>query len=112
MKNVIFSLALGAGALMASGAIAAPLAVQPSLATENAVEQVRLVCDDSGRCYRTRGGRRVIVERSYGNSYNYDRRGYRERRHYGGGGYNQGPSVGIGVGPGGVGVGVGVGPRW
>jgi len=31
MKNVIFSLALGAGALMASSAIAAPLAVQPSL---------------------------------------------------------------------------------
>ena len=109
MKNVIFSLALGAGALMASSAIASPLTVQPSLTPDNAVEQVRLVCDDSGRCYRTRGGRRVIVERSYGDSYNYDRRGYGERRNYGGGGgyYNQGPSVGIGVGPGGVGVGVG-----
>ena len=109
MKNVIFSLALGAGALMASSAIAAPLTAQPSLTPDSAVEQVRLVCDDSGRCYRTRGGRRVIVERSYGNSYNYDRRGYGERRSYGGGDgyYNRGPSVGIGVGPGGVGVGVG-----
>jgi len=112
MKNVIFSLALGAGALMASSAIASPLTVQPSLTSDSAVEQVRLVCDDSGRCYRTRGGRRVIVERSYGNSYNYDRRGYGERRGYGGGYNNGGPSVGIGVGPGGVGVGVGVGPRW
>jgi len=112
MKNVIFSLALSAGALMASGAIASPLTVQPSLQPDTAVEQVRLVCDDSGRCYRTRGGRRVIVQRDYGDSYNYAPRGYVERRGYGGGGgyYNEGPSVGIGVGPGGVGV--GVGPRW
>ena len=112
MKNVILSLALSAGALMASGAVAAPLTVQPSLQPDTAVEQVRLVCDDSGRCYRTRSGRRVIVERDYGDSYNYARRGYGERRGYGGGYYNEGPSVGIGVGPGGVGVGVGVGPRW
>jgi hypothetical protein len=76
---------------------------------DNGIENVRLVCDEAGRCYRTRGGRRV-VEREYGDSYNYyaPRERYIERRGY----YDDGPRVGIGVGPGGVGVGVGVGPRW
>ena len=58
----------------------------------------------------TRGGSRVVIERDYGDSYNYyaPRERYIERRGY----YDDGPRVGIGVGPGGVGVGVGVGPRW
>jgi hypothetical protein len=78
---------------------------------DNGVENVRMVCDEFGRCYRTRGGRRVIVERSYGygDSYNY----YPRDRYYGHPGYyDGGPRVGIGVGPGGVGFGVGVGPGW
>jgi len=83
------------------------------MAPDTNVENVRLVCDEYGRCYRTRGGQRVVVERGYGDSYNYaPRERYIERRGYDGGYYNNGPSVGIGVGPGGVGVGVGVGPRW
>ncbi len=109
MKNVVISLAIGVGALLSSGANAAPLAVNPSMLPDNGVENVRLVCDQFGRCYRTRGGRRVVIERDYGDSYNYaPRERYIERRGY----YDSGPSVGIGVGPGGVGVGVGVGPRW
>jgi hypothetical protein len=114
MKNVVISLAIGVGALLSSGANAAPLAVSPSLLPDNGVENVRLVCDESGRCYRTRGGQRVVIERDYRDSYNYaPRERYIERRgYYDGGYYNNGPSVGIGVGPGGVGVGVGVGPRW
>ncbi len=114
MKNLIMSLAIGAGALLSSGANAAPLAVNPSMLPDNGIENVRMVCDDSGRCYRTRGGRRVVIEREYGDSYNYaPRERYIERRgYYDGGYYGSGPSVGIGVGPGGVGVGVGVGSRW
>ena len=109
MKILIASLAIGAGALLASSANAAPLSNGIAVMPDNGIENVRMVCDDFGRCYRTRGGRRVIVEREYGDSYNYaPRERYIERRGY----YNDGPSVGIGVGPGGVGVGVGVGPRW
>ena len=72
MKNVLISLAIGgAGALFASGANAAPLSVNPSMLLDNGIENVRLVCDDYGRCYRTRGGRRVVIQQYYGDSYNY-----------------------------------------
>ena len=115
MKNVLISLAIGgAGALFASGANAAPLSVNPSMLLDNGIENVRLVCNDYGRCYRTRGGRRVVIQQYYGDSYNYvPRERYVERRgYYDGGYYNDGPSVGLSVGPGGVGVGFGAGPRW
>jgi len=109
MKKLILPFVIGATALLASAASAAPLSNGLSVMPDNGIENVRLVCDDAGRCYRTRGERRVIVERDYGDSYNYAPRDrYIERRGY----YNEGPSVGIGVGPGGVGFGVGVGPRW
>lgn len=114
MKNLVISFAFGAGALLSSGANAAPLTVSPVAVPDNGIENVRMVCDDYGRCYRTRGGRRIVIHQDYGDSYNYvPRERYIERRgYYDGGYYNEGPSVGIGVGPGGVGVGVGVGPRW
>ena len=112
MKNVISCVAIGVGALLSSGANAAPLQVSPSVLPDNGVENVRLVCDEYGRCYNTRRGRRVVVQ-EYGGSYGYaPRAGYVERRGYYDGYYGGGPSVGIGVGPGGVGFGVGVGPRW
>jgi hypothetical protein len=109
MKKLIIPLAIGASALFASAASAAPLSNGFSVMPDNGIENVRMVCDEFGRCYRTRGGRRVVIEQDYGDSYNYvPRERYIERRGY----YNDGPSVGIGVGPGGVGFGVGVGPRW
>jgi len=103
MRNMVISLALGAGAIFASPAAdAAPLTKGLAMLPDNSIENVRLVCDQVGRCYRTRGARRVI----YGNSYGYAP-GY-----YGGPGYYRGycPGVSVGIGP--VGVGVGVGPRW
>ena len=114
MKNVVVSLAIGAGALFASAAYAAPLSNGLSTLPDNGIENVRLVCDEYGRCYRTRGGRRVVIQQEYGDSYNYAPRArYIERRgYYDGGYYNDGPSVGIGVGPGGVGIGFAAGPRW
>jgi hypothetical protein len=105
MKTAIISLALGAGALFATAASAAPLSNGLAFTPDSNVENVRLVCNDRGRCWQERRGRRVIVEDSYGYA---PRERYIERRGY----YDDGPRVGIGVGPGGVGVGVGVGPRW
>jgi hypothetical protein len=114
MKNVAICFAIGVGALLSTGANAAPLSVSPSMLPDNRVENVRLVCDEYGHCYRTRGGRRVVIQQGYDDSYSYaPRERYIERRgYYDGGYYDNGPTVGIGVGPGGVGVGFGVGPRW
>jgi hypothetical protein len=113
LKNAAISLALGAGALFVSGANAAPLGASALMLPDNGIENVRMVCDEYGRCYRSRGARRVIIQQGY-DSYNYaPRERYIERRgYYDGGYYNSGPSVGIGVGPGGVGIGFGAGPRW
>ena len=108
MKKVIISLALGTGALFATAASAAPLTNGLVAIPDNGIENVRMVCNEYGRCWRERGARRVIVEDSYGYA---PRERYIERRGYYDG-YDRGPSVGIGVGPGGVGVGFGVGPRW
>jgi hypothetical protein len=66
----VVSLAIGVGALLSSGANAAPLSIGPSVLPDSAVENVRLVCDDYGRCYRTRGGPRVVIQQDYGDSYN------------------------------------------
>ena len=108
-KTTVISLAVGAGALFATAASAAPLAHGLAVIPDNGIENVRMVCNEYGRCWRERGERRVIVEDSYGYAprERYERRGY-----YDGGYYNNGPSVGIGVGPGGVGIGFGAGPRW
>jgi hypothetical protein len=110
MHKFIISIALGASALFATAASAAPLSYGLAIIPDNGIENVRMICNEYGRCWRERGQRRVIID----DSYNYapreryiDRRGYSDRGYY-----NDGPSVGIGVGPGGVGIGVGAGPRW
>lgn len=105
MKHFTIALLAGAGALLASSAIAAPMTNGISGAkTGSDIKHVRMVCDENGRCYRTRGARRVIVQ---DDSYAYaPRRAYRERGYY-----NEGPSVGV-YAPG-VGIGIGVGrDRW
>ena len=107
MKNMLISLAIGAGAIFASSANAAPITTGIAMLPNDNIENVRLVCDQFGRCYRTRGGR-------YGYGYAPGYYGGYAPGYYGGyapgyyGGY--GPGVGIGIGP--FGVGVGVGPRW
>ena len=65
MKKLILPLVIGASALFASAASAAPLSNGLSVMPDNGIENVRLVCDDAGRCYRTRGGGRVVIEREY-----------------------------------------------
>jgi hypothetical protein len=109
MNKFMISIALGASALFATAASAAPLSHGVAVIPDNGIENVRMVCNEYGRCWRDRGPRRVIID----NSYDYaPRERYIDRRGYNDGYYNNGPSVGIGVGPRGVGVGVGVGPSW
>lgn len=105
MKNLMISLAVGTAALFVSSASAAPL--HPTTMTvDSGVENVRMVCDESGRCWRERGQRRVIIERdSYNDSYNYDR-GRRGPRYH-----DDRPAVGFQAPGVSIGVGVG-GGRW
>jgi hypothetical protein len=108
MRKLAIALLAGAGALCTGSANAADVYTSNEYANADLFQQVRLICDESGRCYRTQGGRRVIVE----DSYNYapreryiERRGYRD--------WDDGPRAGVGFRAPGVSVGVGVGnDRW
>lgn len=68
---------------------------------ESNIQKIRMVCNESGQCWRERGERRVIV-REHRESYGYAsrRERYIERRGYGDGG-------GIGIRAPGVSVGIG-----
>ena len=107
VKTLAIALLAGAAALSAGGAKASDIYVSEGYANPDLVQQVRLVCDEYGNCYRSRGGARVVVR----DSYNYaPRERYYERRSYRG--YDE-PSAGVGIRAPGVSVGVGVGSdRW
>ncbi|WP_453953877.1 hypothetical protein [Bradyrhizobium sp. USDA 377] len=110
MRTLTIALLAGVGALAAaSGAKASDIYTSSEYTNPDLVQQVRLVCDDAGRCYRTRGGSRVIVR----DSYNYvPRERYYERRMYHRD-WDDGPRAGVGIRTPGVSVGVGVGDdRW
>lgn len=98
MKPIFLSFT-GAIVLASTAAVAAPLNVGAGSLDLTNVEQVRLVCNEYGRCRHTRGPRYVV--RGYDN--------YRVRRSYGyyGGGpryygrddyYSSGPSIGFSFG--------------
>ena len=79
MKRLAIGLLAGAGALLAGSANAAGIYTSNEYTNSDLVRQVRLICNEDGRCYRTRSGRRIIVE----DSYNYGpRERYIERRDY------------------------------
>ena len=109
MRTISIALLTGAGVLFANSAMAADAFTSDATflgMNPPNVEQVRLVCDDSGRCYRSRGSRRVVIQQGYDDSYNYaPRERYIDRRGY--------HDDGIGFGAPGVSIGVGVGNgRW
>ena len=66
MKKFAISLAAGASALFATAAFAAPLSNGMTSLPDGNVEQVSMVCNENGRCWRERGQRRVIIRDSYG----------------------------------------------
>jgi hypothetical protein len=106
MRNVTVALLAGVGALFVGSANASDIYVGSD---QPLIQQVRTVCDEDGRCYRTNGGRRVIIQRD---SYNYyaPRERYIERRDYRD--WDDGPRAGVGFRAPGVSVGVGAGDRW
>lgn len=100
MKNLAIYLAAGASTLLMTAASAAPLSPNASVAPESDIQNVRMVCNEDGRCWRERGERRVIVRESR-DSYGYapreryiERRGYEER----GGIGIRAPGVSVGIG--------------
>jgi hypothetical protein len=100
MKYLAISLAAGASALFMTAASAAPLSADVSVAPESNIQNVRMVCNENGRCWRERDERRVII-REPADSYAYapreryiERRGYEER---GGIGFRA-PGVSVGIG--------------
>ena len=102
MKNLAIYLAAGASALLVTAASAAPLSADVSIVPESNIQNVRMVCNEAGQCWRERGERRVII-REPSDSYGYaprrehyiERRGYQERD--GIGIHAPGVSVGIGT---------------
>lgn len=100
----MIALLAGVGALAATGvAKATDISATSEYANPDLVQQVRLVCDDAGRCWRTHNGARVIIRDSYGympRERYYERRSYRD--------WDE-PRAGVGIRTPGVSVGVGVG---
>jgi hypothetical protein len=106
MRKIAIGLMAGAGALMAGSANASDIYTTDEYSNADLVQHVRMVCDEDGRCYRTRGGSRVIVRDSYAYAPRERYIEHRRHRHW-----DDGPRVGIRA-PG-VSVGVGVGnDRW
>ena len=96
MKKLAITLLAGAGLFVGVSSASADSFVRSDIYTEGdaGLTQVRMVCNEFGRCWNDRR-RRVVVRE-------YDAPRYYGERHY----YGGGPSVGIGFGPRGVGVGV------
>jgi hypothetical protein len=106
MRKIAIGLLAGAGALLAGSANASDIYTSSEYTNPDLIHQVRMVCDDSGRCYRSRESR-VIVRDSYAYQ---PRERYIERRHYRD--YDE-PRAGVGIRAPGVSVGVGVdSDRW
>lgn len=101
MNKIAISFAVAASALLATAASAAPLIADQSIRSDSNIQNVRMVCNEDGRCWRERGERRVIVRESYGYA---PRERYIERR-----GYNRGYEERGGIGFSAPGVSVGIG---
>ena len=107
MRKLAIALFAGAAALSVGSANASDIYRSNEYTNSDLLQPVRMVCDEDGRCYRSRGSKRVVIE----NSYNYaPRERYIERRSYRD--WDDGPRAGVGFRAPGVSVGVGVGDRW
>lgn len=108
MKRLAIGLLAGAGALLTGSANASDIYSTSEYTNPGLVQQVRMVCDEDGRCYRSRSESRVIVRDSYAYA---PRERYIERR-YRDHDYDT-PRAGVGIRAPGVSVGVGVdNDRW
>ena len=64
MNSLAITLAVGASALFMTAASAAPLSADVSVSPGSNIQNVRMVCNENGRCWRERGERRVIIRES------------------------------------------------
>jgi hypothetical protein len=107
MRKLAITLLAGAGALcVGSAANATDIYAGSEYGNSDLLQQVRVVCHENGRCYRTQGGSRVIIRDSYDYAPReryYERRSYRD--------WDDGPRPGIGFRAPGVSVGIGE-DRW
>jgi hypothetical protein len=110
MRKIAIGLLAGTGLLLTGSANASDIYTDSEYKNSDLIQQVRMVCDEDGRCYRTRGSSRVIVRDSYAYA---PRERYIERRYYRDRDWDDGPRAGVGFRAPGVSVGVGVDShRW
>jgi hypothetical protein len=107
MRKIAIGLLAGAGALLTGSANASDIYTSSEYTNSDLLQQVRMVCDEDGRCYRSRSSRTIVRD-----SYAYaPRERYVERRRYRD--WDDGPRAGVGFRAPGVSVGVGVdNDRW
>ena len=98
--RILTVLAAAASTLIVTAASAAPLSLSTSSSPESSVQNVRMVCNEDGRCWRERSERRVII-REGRDAYGYaprerhiERRGYEDRGCVG----FHAPGVSVGIG--------------
>jgi hypothetical protein len=104
MRKTSIALLAGAGVLFANSVTAAERFTNDATylgVNQPNVEQARLVCDEYGRCVRSRESRRVVIQQRYGDSYDYAPEQYLERR-----GYYEQPRPGVALSAPGVSIGV------
>ena len=105
MSSLATSLAVGASALFMTAASAAPLSADVSVRQESNIQNVRMICNENGRCWRERSEQRVIIGEPR-DSYGYaPRERYIGRRDYDDRGYDD--RGGVGIRAPGVSVGIG-----
>ena len=105
MKALAITLAAAASTLLMTAASAAPLSANVSVAPQSNIQNVRMVCNEGGRCWRERSERRVII-RDGRDAYGYapreryiERRGYEDRGYEDRGGIGfSAPGVSVGIG--------------
>ena len=100
MKTFAITLAAAASTLIVTAASAAPLSANVSVVPESNIQNVRMVCNEDGRCWRERGERHVVI-RDGRDAYGYapreryiERRGYDDRS----GVDFRAPGVSVGIG--------------
>ncbi|MGY2922370.1 hypothetical protein [Bradyrhizobium sp. USDA 3262] len=100
MKTFAITLVAAASTLIVTAASAAPLSASVSIAPESNIQNVRMVCNEDGRCWRERRERHVII-RDGRDAYGYapreryiERRGYDDRAGVG----FRAPGVSVGIG--------------
>jgi hypothetical protein len=99
MKALTLTLAAAASTLIAAAASAAPLSAAVSVVPESHIQQVRMVCNEDGRCWRENHDRHVVVreEHRYGpRERHIERRDRDDRGEIG----IRAPGVSVGIGTG------------